>query len=78
MALPSRMRTNERTRLRGSMGRPVRVVNTSPVSAPGRAELRLVVCRLFLANSERVAGKADQREVTVASVVLTGPKRSCP
>jgi hypothetical protein len=29
----SRMRTNERTRLRGSMGLPVQVVNTRPVSA---------------------------------------------
>ena len=32
----SQMRRKERTRLRGSIGRPVLVVNTSPVS--GQAE----------------------------------------
>ena len=44
----SRMRTNERTRLRGSMGLPVRVVKPGGVG-PGGAELYPVGFLLLLA-----------------------------
>jgi hypothetical protein len=41
----SQIRRNERTRFRGSMGRPLRVVNTRPVSRQARPNAsRSVVC----------------------------------
>jgi hypothetical protein len=62
----SRMRVKERTRLRGSIGLPVRVVSTRPVSAPGGAEFHLVGFLLLLASEQCTTCKADQGEITAA------------
>ena len=74
--LRSQIRRNERTRSRGSTGRPLRVVNTRPVSC--QAEDLAVGGLLLLAGEQGGAGLSRDGQVPVACPGLkqTGPKLS--
>ena len=68
--LSSQMRRKERTRLRGSIGRPVRVVNTRSVGGQARAHVGPVGGLAFGLELEGLACGVQQRECAAPGVGL--------
>jgi hypothetical protein len=64
------MRTNERTRLRGSIGLPVRLVNTKPVSAQADPSFIRSACCCFLRAASALAEAL--RRYGIPDQILTG------
>jgi hypothetical protein len=61
-----------RTRLRGSTGRPVRVVNDQPGFWPGGAHVSPVGSLPVLLKLARVTHEVEQRQISLASSRLDG------
>jgi hypothetical protein len=68
--LSSQMRRKDRTRFRGSIGRPVRVVNTRPRPGPGATHVGAIGLLSFGLNLERLANNVEQREPALACACL--------
>jgi hypothetical protein len=68
--LASQMQANDLTRLRGSIGLPVLVVNTSPVSVQALPSLTRSVSWLSRRGGERALGETEQWQVTATGTGL--------